>query len=224
MKKMTALALWAVAVLFHPTLGAKDLGRIGATFPIGEIDMLTWIERRLKGFEQSGKLAKMQQEFVDRVTESVETPPPLSLTTTTTPSTFLVDPSLTLARDLSDAKGQIFAKAGTRINPFDTNTWPEQSRPPNQFEYSHVLVFFDARDEQQIAFAQTFESTKPIKWVLTGGSPNAVAERLNSRIYFDQQGDLSKKMHIKAVPSLVEQSGINWKVTEFDVSNEEPKP
>ncbi|KOO12726.1 conjugal transfer protein TraW, partial [Vibrio xuii] len=64
----------------------------------------------------------------------------------------------------------------------------------------------------------------PIKWVLTGGSPNAVAERLNSRIYFDQQGDLSKKMHIKAVPSLVEQSGINWKVTEFDVSNEEPKP
>ncbi|EKG9563872.1 type-F conjugative transfer system protein TraW [Vibrio parahaemolyticus] len=221
---MTALALWGAALLFQPHAGAKDLGRIGATFPIGEIDMLVWIKQRLKGFEQSGKLASMQQEFAQRVAESVETPPPLTLTTTTTPSSFFVDPSLTLARDLSYAKGQIFAKAGIRINPFDTNTWPEQSRPPNQFEYSHVLIFFDARDEQQIAFAQTFESTKPIKWVLTGGSPNAVAERLNSRIYFDQQGDLSKKMHIKAVPSLVEQSGINWKVTEFDVSNEEPKP
>ncbi|MBD6968728.1 type-F conjugative transfer system protein TraW [Vibrio parahaemolyticus] len=221
---MTALALWGAALLFQPHAGAKDLGRIGATFPIGEIDMLVWIKQRLKGFEQSGKLASMQQEFAQRVAESVETLPPLTLTTTTTPSSFFVDPSLTLARDLSDAKGQIFAKAGIRINPFDTNTWPEQSRPPNQFEYSHVLIFFDARDEQQIAFAQTFESTKPIKWVLTGGSPNAVAERLNSRIYFDQQGDLSKKMHIKAVPSLVEQSGINWKVTEFDVSNEEPKP
>lgn len=224
MKRMTALALWGAALLFQPHAGAKDLGRIGATFPIGEIDMLVWIKQRLKGFEQSGKLASMQQEFAQRVAESVETPPPLTLTTTTTPSSFFVDPSLTLARDLSYAKGQIFAKAGIRINPFDTNTWPEQSRPPNQFEYSHVLIFFDARDEQQIAFAQTFESTKPIKWVLTGGSPNAVAERLNSRIYFDQQGDLSKKMHIKAVPSLVEQSGINWKVTEFDVSNEEPKP
>ncbi|WP_257970401.1 type-F conjugative transfer system protein TraW [Vibrio parahaemolyticus] len=224
MKRMTALALWGAALLFQPHAGAKDLGRIGATFPIGEIDMLVWIKQRLKGFEQSGKLASMQQEFAQRVAESVETPPPLTLTTTTTPSSFFVDPSLTLARDLSDAKGQIFAKAGIRINPFDTNTWPEQSRPPNQFEYSHVLIFFDARDEQQIAFAQTFESTKPIKLVLTGGSPNAVAERLNSRIYFDQQGDLSKKMHIKAVPSLVEQSGINWKVTEFDVSNEEPKP
>ncbi|KOO15984.1 conjugal transfer protein TraW, partial [Vibrio xuii] len=175
MKRMTALALWGAALLFQPHAGAKDLGRIGATFPIGEIDMLVWIKQRLKGFEQSGKLASMQQEFAQRVAESVETPPPLTLTTTTTPSSFFVDPSLTLARDLSDAKGQIFAKAGIRINPFDTNTWPEQSRPPNQFEYSHVLIFFDARDEQQIAFAQTFESTKPIKWVLTGGSPNAVA-------------------------------------------------
>lgn len=224
MKRMTALALWGAALLFHPNVGAQDLGRLGATFPIGEIDMLVWIEQRLKGFEQSGKLADMQREFVERVTESVETPPPLSLTTTTTPDTFFVDPSLTLARDLTDATGQVFAKAGTRINPFDTNTWPEHSRPSNQFEYSQVLVFFDARDEQQLAFVQIFESKKPIKWVLTGGSPNTVSERLNSRIYFDQKGDLSKKLHIKNVPSLVEQSGIHWKVTEFDVSNEAFKP
>ncbi|MDF4270356.1 type-F conjugative transfer system protein TraW, partial [Vibrio parahaemolyticus] len=178
--------------------------------PIGEIDMLVWIEQRLKGFEQSGQLADMQQEFIEKVAENVETPPPLSLTTTTAPDTFLVDPSLTLAKDLTDANGQVFAKAGTRINPFDTTTWPEHSRPPNQFEYSHVLVFFDARDEQQLAFAQTFQSKKPIKWILTGGSPNQASEHLNSRIYFDQQGDLSQKMHIKAVPSLVEQSGIHW--------------
>jgi type-F conjugative transfer system protein TraW len=220
MKRVTVLALYGAALILASPLWAKDLGRIGATFPIGEIDMLTWIEQRLTGFEQSGKLAKMQQEFVDRVTESVETPPPLSLATTTTPTVFLVDPSLTLAKDLADAKGQIFAQAGTRINPFDTSTWPEYARPPVQFEYSHVLVFFDARDEKQLAFAQSFESTKPIKWILTGGSPNQAAKVLNHRIYFDQQGDLSKKMHIKAVPSLVEQSGIHWKVTEFDVSNE----
>ncbi|HAV1370496.1 TPA: type-F conjugative transfer system protein TraW [Vibrio parahaemolyticus] len=224
MKKMTALALWGVALLFQPHADAKDLGRIGATFPIGEIDMLVWIEQRLKGFEQSGQLADMQQEFIEKVAENVETPPPLSLTTTTAPDTFLVDPSLTLAKDLTDANGQVFAKAGTRINPFDTTTWPEHSRPPNQFEYSHVLVFFDARDEQQLAFAQTFQSKKPIKWILTGGSPNQASEHLNSRIYFDQQGDLSQKMHIKAVPSLVEQSGIHWKVTEFDVSHEVFKP
>ncbi|WP_309303610.1 hypothetical protein [Vibrio parahaemolyticus] len=92
MKRMTALALWGAALLFQPHAGAKDLGRIGATFPIGEIDMLVWIKQRLKGFEQSGKLASMQQEFAQRVAESVETPPPLTLTTTTTPSSFLSIP------------------------------------------------------------------------------------------------------------------------------------
>ncbi|WP_353850655.1 hypothetical protein [Vibrio harveyi] len=85
-------------------------------------------------------------------------------------------------------------------------------------------MFFDARDEQQVAFAQTFQSEKPIKWILTGGSPDQIAETLNTRVYFDQQGMLTQKMHIKAVPSLVEQSGINWKVTEFDVSNEVLSP
>ncbi|TFH89365.1 type-F conjugative transfer system protein TraW [Vibrio ouci] len=220
MKHVTVLALSVSAFLVPFHLWAQDLGRIGATFPIGEIDMLIWIEQRLKRFERSGKLAELQQDFVKRVAESVETPPPLMLTTTTTPRTFFVDPSLTLAADLTDGKGALFAKAGTRINPFDTSTWPERTRPPNRFEYSHVLVFLDARDEKQLAFAQTLNATKPIKWILTGGSPNQAADILNRRFYFDQRGYLSKRLHIKAVPSLVEQSGTHWKVTEFDVSHE----
>nr|AKN37736.1 IncF plasmid conjugative transfer pilus assemblyprotein TraW [Vibrio splendidus] len=67
---------------------AKDLGRMGPTFPIGEIDMLTWIEARLKHFEKTGKLEQMQTEFAEQVKQSVETPPPLSLSTTTTPKRF----------------------------------------------------------------------------------------------------------------------------------------
>lgn len=197
---------------------AKDLGKVGPTFPIGELDMLTWIEQRLKHFEANGKLAQMQQDFQESVRKNVETPPPLTLTTTDNPQTFFVDPSLTLAKNLTDAEGKVFASAGTRINPFDTSTWPESQKLP-KFEYSHVLAFFDARDEQQLKWAQNLTANKPIKWVLTGGSPNHAAEILNTRIYFDQQGQLTQKLHINAVPSLVEQSGIHWKVTEFDVSH-----
>jgi len=224
MKTRLLLTLFSFSLLSHAPLTAKDLGRIGTTFPIGEINMLMWIEQRLKGFEQSGELAKMQQAFARRVRQSVETPQPLPLTTTTTPDTFRVDPSLTLATDLKDANGQVFAKAGTRINPFDARTWPERSRLAHRFEYSHVLMFFDGRDEKQLAFAQRFQSTKPIKWILTGGSPNPLSERLSRRLYFDQQGNLSRKLRIKAVPSLVEQSGTQWQITEFDVSNEESTP
>ncbi len=215
------MILTALAIVWGCGVHAKDLGRIGATFPIGEIDMLQWIEARLKHFEATGKLQEMQEEMADNVRRSVETPTPLALSTTTKPETFNVDPSLTLAKDLTDAQGKVFAKAGTRINPFDTRTWPQGATLP-QFEYSHVLFFFDGRDAQQLALAKRFKSDKPIKWVLTGGSPNEVSRALNHRIYFDQQGDLSRQLHIKAVPSLVEQAGTHWQVTEFDVSLEEP--
>lgn len=201
---------------------AQDLGRIGATFAIGEIDMLQWIESRLKQFEVTGQLQQMQDDFTEQVRQSAETPPPLALGVTTEPESFLVDPSLTLARDLTDSQGRVFAKAGMRINPFDTTTWPQHAKLP-RFEYSHALLFFDGRDKQQLALAARIKSRKPIRWILTGGSPNQVAAALNQRIYFDQQG-LTKKLHIKAVPSLVEQSGTYWKVTEFDVSQEKAEP
>lgn len=219
MKKL-ALLLSLLAPLYA---NAKDFGRIGATFPIGEIDMLVWIEQRLKGFEASGKLDEMKEEFIDRVKRNVETPSPINLPTTLNPKVFHVDPSLTLAKDLTDPKtGKIFAKAGMVINPFDTRTWPDGQKLP-QFEYSHALVFFDGNDAQQLAWAENLTANKPIKWILTGGSPNQVSQRLNHRIYFDQQGLLTSQLHIKNVPSLVEQSGIHWKVTEFDVSKIEPK-
>ena len=210
--------LIGVALLLSMTAGAKDLGRRGPTFPIGEIDMLTWIETRLKQFEQNGKLEQMQAEFEAQVKRSVETPPPLALSTTTQPKTFLVDPSITIPKDLTDAQGRVFAKAGTRVNPFDTRTWPTQARLP-QFEYTKALVFFDARDAKQLAFVTGLKHDKPLRYILTGGSPNQVAEHLNAPIYFDQQGMMSEKLHIQSVPSLVEQSGHAWRVEEFDVQN-----
>lgn len=205
-----------------PSLVAKELGKIGATFPIGEIDMLTWIDDRLKRFEANGRLAQMQQEMTEQVKRSVETPPPIPLSTTTAPSVFTVDASLKLAKDIIvPDSGHVIAKAGTVINPFDSSTWPSGELFP-QFEYSHALAFFDARDKRQVTWAAELTSDKPIKWVLTGGSPNETALILDSRIYFDQQGHLTQKLHLQSVPSLVQQRGTLWEVTEFDVSRLEP--
>ena len=52
---------------------AKKLWGMGST--IGEIDMLLWIEQRLKNFERTGKLADMQEEFQARVKHKVSNPP-----------------------------------------------------------------------------------------------------------------------------------------------------
>lgn len=223
---MKRLALIFLCLSISGSVLAKDLGRIGATFPIGEVDMLLWIEQRLKHLEKTGELADMKNEFQERVKDSVERPPSLHLPTTLSPKVFYVDPSLTIPQDISDPKtGQVFIKAGTKVNPFDSATWGDNQRSP-KFEYSHVLVFFDADDMQQITWARDLIETKaikkPIKWILTGGSPNQMALNLDTRIFFDQKGMMTDQLKIRYVPSLVEQNNVNWQVTEFDVSNLEP--
>ncbi|MDC5808805.1 type-F conjugative transfer system protein TraW [Vibrio europaeus] len=200
---------------------SKDFGIIGPTFPIGEIDMLQWIEQRLKHFERTGKLADLQNEFQSRVKRKVQNPAPLPLSTTTTPETFYVNPSLTFpAPVLHPQTGEIIAAKGQTINPFDSATWPTKHAEgfPN-VELSKVLLFLDARDAKQRAFAKQFTHKKPIKYVLTGGHIEQTAQLLGARIYHAQDGFITHKLHIKHVPSLAYQEGVRWRIDEFDVSS-----
>ena len=188
--------------------------------------MLVWIDNRLKQFEASGKLADLQNEFTERVKKTIETPPPVKgLLTTTNPKTFYVDPSITIPKDIiAPTTGAVIARAGTRLNPFDSRTWPTvdgQDVLP-KFQLSKVLVFFDARDAQQRRFASQYENVKPIKWVLTGGSPNQMATLLDSRIYFAQNGTLTQELNIHHVPSIAYQEGTQWRIDEIDVSSLPP--
>ncbi len=207
-----------VSLLFSCSVTAKHLGRHGEVFPITEIDMLAWIDARLKHLERSGQTAQMQQAFTEQVEQSVRQPTPVEgLTTTQAPQVFYIDPSLTLASDIKDAQGNVLYAKGLTINPFDTHTWPIESRG-TQFEYQHTLVFLDGNDPNQQAWATQYHSEKPIKWILTNGRPDEWAEHLNARIYFDQQGHYSRQFQLTHVPAVIEQDGTRWKVTEIDVA------
>ena len=217
------LSLGALSLSTLPYAQAKDLGVVGQVFPISEIDMLQWIQQRLRTFEQTGELDSMKQQFKDNVTASVRRPRPVGLITTTSPEVFTVDPSLTLASDITGANGELIYPKGTRINPFDTTTWPAMPRASQaQFQFSKTLVFFDGDDVQQRLWALNYQSQHTddtIKWILTGGEPETTHHQLNARIYFDQQGSLSRKLTLKRVPSVVKQVGIQWQVQEIDVSH-----
>lgn len=67
-------------------------------------------------------------------------------------------------------------------------------------------------------FATTHEK-QHIKWILTGGEPETLHAQLDARVYFDQQGNLSRALTLKRVPSVVKQEGVMWQVREVDVSN-----
>lgn len=206
-------------LLFHASSAfSKNFGHHGELFPIAEVDMLEWIDARLKHLEATGQTAQMQQDFVERVESNVQRPAPVEgLTTTSTPRTFYIDPSLKLATDITDAQGNLIYAKGLVINPFDTDTWPIDI-PKTQFEYRHVIAFFDGDDPRQRAWAKQYQTEKPIKWTLTNGRPEELAATLDARIYFDQQGHYSRQFQLSHIPALIEQDGKRWKITEVDVT------
>ncbi|GEK15885.1 conjugal transfer pilus assembly protein TraW [Aliivibrio fischeri] len=211
-----------VLFLFSLSTNAKNLGIIAPTFPIAEMDMLDWIQARLKHLEQTGEMAKMEDRFKEQVKQSVKRPHPVEgITTTTSPSTFFVDPTLTLKEDITNEKGEVLFKKGLQINPFDATTWPNGSGlPPVQL--TKQLAFLDGDDERQIAWAKAYREQNPdviIKWILTNGEPEKVFKVLNERIYFDQQGNITRKLTIKHIPTLAKQDGKRWKMQEFNVMN-----
>jgi len=195
------------------------MGVAGAIFTIGEVDMLQWIESRLTRFEENGELEIMKKDMTAAVKKKVERPTPVQgLGTTTSPSLFYVDPTLRLGKDIHDGQGKLLFAKGTEVNPFDSSTWPNGIYPP--FEFSKTLVFIDADDERQLAWAKQYKPEKPIKWILTNGSPNDVATTLATRIYFDQNGHLTGSLKLKNTPSVVNQVGTQWQIQEVDVSHQ----
>ncbi len=208
--------------LFSFSIHAKNLGVIAPTFPIAEMDMLDWIQARLKHLEQTGEMAKMEDKFKEQVKQSVKRPYPVEgITTTTSPSTFFVDPTLTLKEDITNEKGEVLFKKGFQINPFDATTWPNGSGLP-PIKLTKQLAFLDGDDERQIAWAKAYREQNPdvlIKWILTNGEPEKVFKALNERIYFDQQGNITRKLTIKHIPTLAKQDGKQWKMQEFNVMN-----
>lgn len=210
--------LSTLLLLQTPSVLSKNFNRQGELFPIAEVDMLEWIDARLRQLEASGQTAKMQQDFIERVENNTRRPPPVEgLTTTQSPRVFYIDPSLKLGTDIKDANGNLLYAKGLVLNPFDTDTWPIDI-PKKTMTYSHVIVFLDGDDPRQRAWAKQYRADKPIKWTLTNGNLETVATEFDARIYFDQQGHYSRQFQLTHVPAIIEQEGHQWKVSEVDVT------
>lgn len=182
---------------------ARNLGQYGNVFPVIEEDIRKVIMARLSQMEKSGELSARQREVSQRVSEHIIRPKALSLTTTTAPKTFAVDPSIQVNQDLYTPNGTLIAKAGTRLNPFDVIT------------FSKTLLFFNGDDKHQVAWVKKhYQEYKPVKLILTGGDIRDAASNFG-RIYFDIEGRLTSQLHIQNVPSVVSQKGRVWAIREI---------
>lgn len=184
--------------LMTPMLvSAKDFGVIGKTWEIKERDAVEEIQDNLKAMEKAGQLDEHNQIIKEKVEEKVRNPKPLNIKRTEVVRVFSYDPSIILNEDLKDAKGVVFYKKGTKVNPLDT------------VSMKYELIFFDAKDDEQLDYAVSRYNKLEIKpkLILTGGSPIEIEEKYKIDVYFDQNGVLVKKFGIHQVPAVVAQDG-----------------
>ena len=186
--------------------------------------MLDWIHARLHQMKQDGEWDAIKAKQNRIVAARIKRPHPVrGLSTTTTPRTYFIDPTMTLKRDIKDANGKILYHAGLNINPFDPNTWPHGERYP-AIHLSEKLAFLNGDDPKQLAWAKRILKSEKVrvKFILTQGEPGKVEKLLQHRMYFDQTGHYCQRFAIRHVPVLIEQDRTEWKVQEFDVQNELP--
>lgn len=197
-------ALWSIAQAGSPAF-ETDLGVIGPTYDIKEPDLLEEIHAKLLAKQASGELARMQEEGHKRAMASVREPKPVSeVSKTMVARTRYWDPSIVIQENIVDEKGRVLVPKGTVANPLD------------HMQMSKSMLFFDARDPDQVAYARQALSKvgKTVTPILVGGAVIDLMKQWKTRLYFDQQGTLVKKFGIKQVPAWVYQEGRVMRIDE----------
>ncbi len=174
---------------------ADNLGTQGETFPIVETDFLDFIAHRLQTMQANGEWARLNGQWMRQVKSSMVRPNPVHLTPTMTSTQYHYDPTFIASRDIFNANGQKVVFTGQQVNPL--NYLPS---------FQQTLLFYNDDDKQQRAFAQHYlarHSADIIKPILIQGNIKHASKALNQRVYFDQEGRLTQKLHIHHVPAIV---------------------
>lgn len=205
------IALSVALFACSSTLLARDLGVVGPVYPIAEQDMLETIEQRLTALEESGELARIEDDAKARYQAYVERPEGVRLPRATQNRTYYADPSLIVPYDIKDHEGRIIHSAGTTVNPLDYMTLSKQ------------LLFFDGDDPVQVEWARAVIDGDPlhIKPILTNGPVLALMKEWQVRLYLDQRGQLVERFQIQHVPALVASDGSRLKIMELHLSIQE---
>ena len=178
---------------------------MGPVYPIAEQDMLLTIEQRLKALEESGELARIEEDAKAQYRAYVERPKGVHLPRAKKDRTYYVDPSLTVPHDIRDHEGRLIHPAGTTVNPLDYITLSKQ------------LIFFDADDPIQLEWVRSMLEKKTTQntLILTNGPVITLMTEWQKRLYFDQGGQLTQNFGIQAVPAIVSQEGSKLYIREI---------
>lgn len=181
---------------------AKHLGKYGSSFQIEEPDFLTSVETKLRHLEASGEIAKINNEYQDKIKLAIQRPPAVNgIKKATTTKSRKYNPTQYLEEDItttnSNNQEKILYTRGTAVNPLDYSP------------FENSLLFIDGDDRAQEEYARSMRKQDALLIIiLVNGKPGLKEEQGEEYYYyFDQAGVYSRRFDIKKVPSLVYQDG-----------------
>lgn len=163
---------------------SKDLGTFGRCYEIAEDDF----KKHLKMEEKPLLITVQAPKAVEGLQKAKKY------------SVRYFDPTIQAKQEIKDREGNIIVRKGERFNPLDKVSLTEK------------LLFFDATDEKQIAWAR--ELSQPTKWILVRGNPMDLEKVEERPIFFDQGGFLVKHFGIRCIPTQISQQGKKLKIEE----------
>lgn len=188
-----AVLIFILTAMGLSPASGKDLGTWGELYPIAEQDMLTTINTRLQAMQDSGELDMQQEAYKKQVIEKSLRPDPVSgLTIARENRTHYINPSLTVAEDMADHQGRVFARKGDVVNPLDT------------VPFNQTLYFIDGDNPDQLRWMKAQKpATMVYRVILVNGDIREATRALGERIFFDQKGTMSRRFELTAVPARV---------------------
>jgi conjugal transfer pilus assembly protein TraW len=192
--------------------GARgDLGAIGPTVTVTEPNLIEVMKQRLASLD----LTASQRRAAERYWGKLQY---LELPQATEPRSRRFDPSVLVTADIKDARGNVVAAAGSRINPLDLMPFHER------------LLVFDASRPEQVALARELAARHRDRRLVL------IASRLDRAAGWDgfkrlQDGfrapvyllnePIRARFHIERVPALIDAEGKDIVVREIPPRNTE---
>ena len=183
---------------------AKDLGVVGALFEIAEPNLVDALNARFEELERTGAVDQLREDMTARTKGYVLEPRPVpGVGAVEEESVRFFDPSITVAEDIADHRGVVFVRAGTVVNPLDSIVAPVPA-----------MLMIDGFDPAQVEWAMGQGTEIDSRIILVRGRPIDLTKAHKRRFYFDQDGLISDRFGVVAVPTRIDRDGRRFRITE----------
>ena len=201
---------WLRRMAAQVNLDGAQLGHRGESYPIGEPDLIQEMQRRMALVDWAAQRRHALSGFWERHAAFVQLPD------ATQPRQFLVDPSVTVTDDITDANGEILIRAGERFNALE------------MFPLTKAIIVFRGSDPKQIEAAvdaanKVRSAGHGVIWITTdversrGWDHLSEIEKAVAGPVYVLTQTIAERFHLEHVPAVVRSQGTNLLVTEVPV-------